>query len=199
MQLTNYLESENFWRKSSIGFAGTTPLSTLNKSLVLLIKKWMLSSQLLLSSWISGRHLIVFNTLRKLGFNNTVLGWVNNYLTNRKQHVFPNEIYSDYQSITQGVPQGSVLGPLFYIIYANDIAQTVKYCKIDMYADNTVLYTSHRNFDVVVKRLQNDVDSLANWCDHNGIKVNTDKTKVMKVWLGSPQSSCQQSNWFSSE
>ena len=125
------------------------------------------------------QHPVLIQKLRNLGFSNTVLDWVSSYLTNREQRVFANDNYSDFQNITQGVPQGSVLGPLFYIIYANDIAQIVKNCKIAMYADDTVMYTSNRNFDVSVKNLQDDVNSLSKWCETNGIKVNTDKTKVM--------------------
>ena len=79
----------------------------------------------------------------------------------------------------KGVPQGSVLGSLFYIIYANDLVKTVKNCKIALYAYDTELYTSHKNFDVTIWNLQNNIDSLSTWCVTNGIRANTDKTKVM--------------------
>ena len=78
--------------------------------------------------------------------------------------MYANNVYSDYQNITQGVPQGSVLGPLFYIVYANDLSKIVKKCKIAMFADDTVLYTSNKNVDVSVANLQEDIDSLAEWC-----------------------------------
>ena len=125
------------------------------------------------------QHPMLIDKLKKLGLSPLVIDWVNSYLTNRKQRVYANDTYSDYQNVTQGVPQGSVLGPLFYIVYANDISQVVKKCKLALYADDTVLYTSHRNFDVSVKYLQEDIDSLMAWCENNGIRANTDKTKVM--------------------
>ena len=72
-----------------------------------------------------------------------------------------------------------MLGPLFYIIYANDLVKTVSNCKIALYADDTVLYTSHKNFNVATERIQSDVNSLTKWCESNGIRANTEKTKVM--------------------
>ena len=90
-----------------------------------------------------------------------------------------NDSYSSFQSVTQGVPQGSVLGPLFYIVYANDIPKIVKNCEIALYADDTVLYTANGDFNASVTKMQSDLDSLSTWCTANGIKANTDKTKVM--------------------
>ena len=55
----------------------------------------------------------------------------------------------------------------------------MKHCKLALYADDTVLYTSHGDFALSIKNLQKDINSLAGWCTVNGIKANTDKTKVM--------------------
>ena len=72
-----------------------------------------------------------------------------------------------------------MLGPLFYIIYANDLIDTIKYCKVGLYADDTVLYTANKNFDLSVSCMQHDINSISNWCNENGIFINTDKTKIM--------------------
>ena len=72
-----------------------------------------------------------------------------------------------------------MLGPLFYIIYANDLVLTVKNCEIALYADDTVLYTANENFNKSVNLMQQDINALSNWCNVNGIMANTDKTKVM--------------------
>ena len=65
-------------------------------------------------------------------------------------------VYSPLKTITQGIPQGSVLGPLFYIIYANDIPNVVKNCGIALYADDTVLFIANTNIGNTVSNLQED-------------------------------------------
>ena len=125
------------------------------------------------------QHPILLDKLSQLGVGGAVTDWVDSYLTNRCQRVYANGTYSSYQTVTQGVPQGSVLGPLFYIIYANDISNIVKKCEIAMYADDTVLYTASANFERAFTNLQDDINSLSMWCKDNGIMANTDKTKVM--------------------
>ena len=105
--------------------------------------------------------------------------WIKDYLTNRQQRTYANDVYSSFQNITQGVPQGSVLGPLFYIIYADDIKRRIKKSSYTFYADDTVLYTNKKNLPTACKHLQNDLDNLLSWCDENGIYINTCKTKLM--------------------
>ena len=109
----------------------------------------------------------------------SVTEWVKSYLSGRQQRIYANGSYSDFSTVTQGVPQGSVLGPLFYIVYANDLSNVVKNCKFVLYADDTVLYISGKDIGAVVKKLQEDIDAVANWCAINGITANTEKTKVM--------------------
>ena len=85
----------------------------------------------------------------------------------------------------QGIPQGSVLGPVFYILYANDISNVIKHCKIALYADDTVLYTANPNFETSMVNMHRDVNALVTWCNVNGIRMNTNKTKLM--CFGSPK------------
>ena len=72
-----------------------------------------------------------------------------------------------------------MLGPLFYIIYANDVVKMVKHCKVAMYADDTVLYLANMNFVNTVNHMQEDMISISNWCTQNGIHMNVDKTCSM--------------------
>ena len=103
----------------------------------------------------------------------------------RKQRVFANNMYSKFLDITQGVPQGSVLGPLFYIIYANDLTKYIKKCQVALYADDTVLYVANKDPLRSIDNLKQDVTAISEWCQNNGIKANTDKTKIMM--FGSPK------------
>ena len=125
------------------------------------------------------QHPILLEKLSGMNLDESVTDWVRSYLMDRQQRVFANNTYSSYQTIVQGVPQGSVLGPLFYIVYANDLSKIFKNCKFALYADDTVLYTSNRDTVTSVRKLQEDIDALSVWCQENGITVNAEKTKVM--------------------
>ena len=125
------------------------------------------------------QHPLLLDKLSALNVGETTVQWAEDYLAERKQRVLANDVCSSYLKVTQGVPQGSVLGPLFYIIYANDLTKCVVDCEMALYADDTVLYTAQNNFDHSVRKLQGDLDRLSLWCAANGIKMNTSKTKVM--------------------
>ena len=125
------------------------------------------------------QHPTLLRKLSNIGLHPDVLKWLQSNLSNRRQRVLANNTYSSYQEITQGVPQGSVLGPLFYIIYANDIVSRVRFCNIALYADDTVLYLARNNFVRTVTEMQSDMDALTGWCRDNGIQMNIDKTSLM--------------------
>ena len=90
-----------------------------------------------------------------------------------------NDTTSTSQTIKQGVPQGSILGPLLYIIYANDIKDTLTNSKVAFYADDTVLYSSNKDLTKAMANIQKDLDSISEWYKLNGIYINPTKTKYM--------------------
>ena len=110
-----------------------------------------------------------------LGLRNNVL----RYLSNRFQCTFVNGVKFNLLHITCGVPQGSVLGPLFFLVYVNDIQDAVKNCGIKLYADDTVLYQDGINGTEGGVKLQSSVDRFKEWCDVNALTINASKTKVM--------------------
>ena len=85
-------------------------------------------------------HDVMLNKLLDLGFSDTALVWFRAYLSNRTQSVRVNGVLSDPQSIEFGVPQGSLLGPLLFITYINDLPSVVMNCEIQLYADDTLLF-----------------------------------------------------------
>ena len=82
-------------------------------------------------------------------------------------------------NIKQGVPQGSILGPLLYLVYANDITKIFKKCGFSFYADDTVLYSINKKFTETKRNMQRNLNGLSKWCFHNGIYMNVNKTKYM--------------------
>ena len=124
-------------------------------------------------------HDILCKKLYKFGLHNNIVAWLENYLTNRKQRCKVNGITSNYQDITCGVPQGSILGPMLFLLYINDINGTLSLCKSRLYADDTVVYATHSNEAIAHDWLHKDLQVLMNWFSMNRLTINLDKTKLM--------------------
>ena len=185
-QLSTHLENINFLSDNQHGFRKQHSTVHSIAQLTNYINTKMDKGQPALTAFIDFRkafdcvqHPILLGKLSSIGIGKEAVNWFESYLTNREQRVLANNTYSSLQPVTQGVPQGSVLGPLFYIIYANDINKIIKFCEIALYADDTVLYTANAKFSKSIDKVQEDMSALACWCVQNGIRMNTDKTKLM--------------------
>ena len=130
-------------------------------------------------------HNILLQKAKLYGINGSVLAWLENYLNERYQCTIANNCFSDRKLITCGVPQGSVCGPLLFLLYINDIACIMRNCKVSLYADDTVLYVSNQNVDDAAKLIQEDLNNLAVWCNRNKLTVNSKKTKYCVYGLRS--------------
>lgn len=119
--------------------------------------------------------------LQGVGVGGTVLQWVKNYLTGRKQQVKCKDMLSDHKFVNIGVPQGSILGPLLFIFYINDIINVMQHCKLHMFADDTIVYIEDdkNNHDNMIKLLNKDLIVVEAWLRANKLKLNINKTKVM--------------------
>ena len=117
--------------------------------------------------------------LEALGIKNTELLWFQNYLTDRKQKVSINGQVSDPLPINYGVPQGSVLGPLLFIVYINDLQHQIKHSKITLYADDTAIFFAAKDIKIIQKRLQEDLSLAHSWLGLSKLTLNTSKTKCM--------------------
>ena len=84
--------------------------------------------------------------------------------------------------ITCGVPQGRVCGPLLFLLYINDIAKVLKYCKVSLYADDTVIYIAHSNLKAALKLLQCYLNYMSSWCERNKLTINSKKTQILYLW-----------------
>ena len=128
-------------------------------------------------------HSILIQKLRYYGFNEMSLNLMQSYLTGRVQYVQMNDVKSNYCSVTTGIPQGSILGPLLFIIYMNDIAEASDLFDFILYADDTSLTTTIKVIMKKDKDLQMSVNTELNkikvWLDLNKLSLNIKKTKYM--------------------
>ena len=105
--------------------------------------------------------------------------WFSNYLHGRSHAVYCHGSLSTFRDVTVGVPQGSILAPLLFLLFMNDISQCLKYSRCNVYADDVAIYTSSPNINEATLSLQTDIDRLSMWYSKNKLKINIDKTKVM--------------------
>ena len=126
-------------------------------------------------------HKLLIEKLENMQIKNNVLNWICSYLTNRTQYTRLGENISKDMEVKTGVPQGSILGPLFFLCYINDITNICKNTKILLYADDTVLYKGISECEkfLDMHNFQQDVDRLVLWCQRNRLSINIKKTKLV--------------------
>lgn len=118
------------------------------------------------------------------GIRDTELKWFTDYLFFRKQTVLFNGVLSEPNPAFTGVPQGSILGPLLFIIHFNDVDKPLQSSRIIKYADDTVIFTSSSNFDDIERNLNNDINNVATWFRENELIVNLTKGKTATMLFG---------------
>lgn len=128
---------------------------------------------------------ILLIKLQYYGFRDFTLKWFESYLSNRKQVVILkncNGVKSESDDITLGIPQGSVIGPILFLVYINDIleiTENINYCNIVTYADDTNLLIKAKNMPELLDRSREIIDNANIWFNKNQLILNKTKTKII--------------------
>ena len=123
-------------------------------------------------------HHLLLQKMPYFGFSTKVIDWFKSYLTNRTFIVNINKSFSEPENLECGVPQGSILGPLMFLLYINDMPQAVK-SNVLLYADDTCIFFQDKDPKVIEKQLNEDFSNLCDWFVDNKLSIHfgEDKTK----------------------
>lgn len=124
-------------------------------------------------------HDILINKLKLYHFDQMSIKWFYSYLSSRTQCVKLGTYSSKFMPVTAGVPQGSILGPLLFLLYINDLPLHVNNTDIDLFADDATLHTYHNNVHSIENALNVDLCEIEDWCSRNQMVLNIEKTKCM--------------------
>ena len=124
-------------------------------------------------------HVILLKKLEHYGLRGIGNAWFKSYLSNRSQFVSILGFNSTLKSILHGVPQGSVLGPLLFLLYINDLHDAIKYCMVHHFADDTNFLIFDNSLKSLQKKINIDLKLLCHWLNANKISLNTKKTEYI--------------------
>ena len=124
-------------------------------------------------------YLFVISKLEHYGVRGTALRWFKSYLSNRQQYVEFNGISSESCEIKCGVSQGSILGPLLFLLYINDLCNVSKVVDFILFADDTNIFFSHKDFNLLPEILNSEMLKLTQWCRANKLSINFKKSNFM--------------------
>ena len=124
-------------------------------------------------------HSILLQKLQYYDMRGHVLDWFTSYRNDRKQCVSLQNTNSDFITISNGVPQGSVLGPLLFLIYINDIAEVSSTLTFFLFADDTSVFFSHKNQNDLENILNTELEKLSDWLSANKLSLNVGKSNVL--------------------
>ena len=124
-------------------------------------------------------HKILLSKLSHYGIRGVAHSWFTSYLSNRKQYVTYNGTSSATRNIIYGVPQGSILGPLLFLIYINDLCDVCKYTTPILFADDTNLFCNGSDLEALETNINQELTKISKWLKTKKISLNVKKTHYM--------------------
>lgn len=185
-RLVNYLEKYNFLSSSQHGYRSNHSTESALLQFVSNVNKFLDERYYVVGLFLdlskafdSLDHKILVHKLSNIGIRGSPLHLFHSYISNRKQAVFCNNVYSSTKIISSGVPQGSVLGPIPFLIYINDIVCASTKFKFTIYADDTTLLMADKNLQNLHTNLSNEISRVHQWIKVNRLKLNVNKTNYI--------------------
>ena len=187
-QIQDYLQRTNVIHKTQSGFRKHHSCHT---ALIRLVDTWIKeidSGKLVGTVFLDLRkafdlvdHEILIYKLKLYHFSEQSINLFKSYLTNRQQMVKIGNVQSEMLIVKSGVPQGSILGPLLFLLYINAITFSCTQLNIDLYADDSTMFASGFKLSEIQVTLQTDLDSVEKWCILNNMSLHPKKSKCMTI------------------
>ncbi len=185
-RLCNFLDKHKLLNDSQYGFRTNRSTALALTELIEEITNSIDNKKLVIGTFIDLKkafdtinHNILLIKLERYGIRGVVLNWVRSYLERRQQFVVMDGYMSEHLDIMCGVPQGSVLGPVLFNIYINDICHVSKSLKFILFADDTNILITGENLQQLLSTLTIEISQLKKWFDSNKLSLNLTKTKIM--------------------
>ena len=190
-QTQHYLDKNNVLYKYQSGFrpkhSTDTCLSLLTDKIMSGIDKGMLTGMILIDlqkAFDTIDHGIFFNKLSCLGFGESAISWYRSYLSKRTFLVNIENEFSSPGDLACRVPQGSILGPLIFLLYVNDMSSSVD-CGLLLYADDSCLIFTDKNLKNIENKLNTNFNSLCDWFVENKLSIHFGEDKTKSIVFGS--------------
>lgn len=184
-QLADYLEENFFLSKHQYGFRRKRSTSDAVTKLTNNIRENMDKGKVtgalfmdLKKAFDTVNHSCLLYKLPYYGILGKEVDWISSYLFHRSQIVNVDGVLSEKEFVTHGVPQGSILGPLLFVLLINDLPIQLNYCNVLMYADDTVIYFSHKSLTEIEKCINSDAEKVFRWMQDNCLILNPKKGKT---------------------
>ena len=129
-------------------------------------------------------HSTLLTKLSSYGVKGEELEWFTNYLFNHRQIISFNNVLSNPYEIVCGVPQGSILGPLLFMIFYNDLRNSILKARLIKFADDTVLFFSDKSFKIIETTLNTELECLYRYLQQNELIINLKKGKTKSMLFG---------------
>ena len=185
-QLVRNLDESNLLCSSQYGFRPKNQTNHVVQNMMNFITEKVVQKEVVIATFIDLSKAFdclqydkLFTKLEKLGVRDTELEWFKDYLTDRQQLVEIEGTQSEWQGVQLGVPQGSILGPILFLIYVNDINNCNRDAKFTKFADDTTVLTSGKTLLEAVDKMNAAMVDIAKWFRRNKLNLNPSKTRYM--------------------